>query len=135
MSALLAPHGIDTMTVELPHWRGPDECLHLMSFISPVGDRLAVVYLPLMAVSFVAGDATARVVVHRGPRRGVRNARLGGADPRADAGAGLRGQSRDAGLGQRLLGCDVMAYTGDAVELSHNRAGGPTCLTRPILRA
>ena len=29
-------------------------------------------------------------------------------------------------------GCEVLAYQGD--ELSHNRAGGPTCLTRPILR-
>jgi dimethylargininase len=53
LSALLAPHGIDVMTVDLPHWRGPAECLHLMSFISPVADRLAVVYLPLMSVPFV----------------------------------------------------------------------------------
>ena len=53
LAALLAPHGIETMTVDLPHWRGPDECLHLMSFISPVADRLAVVYLPLMSVPFV----------------------------------------------------------------------------------
>jgi N-dimethylarginine dimethylaminohydrolase len=30
-------------------------------------------------------------------------------------------------------GCEVLVYTGD--ELSHNRAGGPTCLTRPLLRA
>ena len=29
-------------------------------------------------------------------------------------------------------GCSVVAYSGD--EISHNRAGGPTCLTRPILR-
>jgi N-dimethylarginine dimethylaminohydrolase len=37
--------------------------------------------------------------------------------------------------GARLeaAGCEVVNYTGD--ELSHNRAGGPTCLTRPILRA
>ena len=51
--AMLAPYGIETITVDLPHWRGPDECLHLMSFISPVADRLAVVYLPLMSVPFV----------------------------------------------------------------------------------
>jgi N-dimethylarginine dimethylaminohydrolase len=30
-------------------------------------------------------------------------------------------------------GCEVVTYVGN--ELSHNRAGGPTCLTRPILRA
>jgi N-dimethylarginine dimethylaminohydrolase len=29
-------------------------------------------------------------------------------------------------------GCDVVVYTGD--EISHNRAGGPTCLTRPVHR-
>ena len=29
-------------------------------------------------------------------------------------------------------GCEVLEYTGD--EISHNRGGGPTCLTRPLLR-
>ena len=32
----------------------------------------------------------------------------------------------------RAAGCDVTTYTGD--EISHNRTGGPTCLTRPLLR-
>ena len=53
LRALLGPHGIEVMTVDLPHWRGPGECLHLMSMISPVADRLAVVYLPLMSAPFV----------------------------------------------------------------------------------
>lgn len=53
LRALLAPHDIDVLTVDLPHWRGPNECLHLMSFISPIAERLAVVYLPLMSVPFV----------------------------------------------------------------------------------
>ena len=30
-------------------------------------------------------------------------------------------------------GIEVLTYAGE--ELSHNRAGGPTCLTRPIWRA
>src|SRR3954469_17262974 len=132
LAALLAPYGIETITVDLPHWRGPDECLHLMSFISPVADRLAVVYLPLMSVPFVQelqrrewsfievpdeefethgcnvlALAPLRVLVCDGSP--VTRARLEGA------------------------GCEVLVYTGD--ELSHNRAGGPTCLTRPILRA
>ena len=34
--------------------------------------------------------------------------------------------------GRDGAGCEVLVYQGD--ELSHNRAGGPTCLTRPILR-
>ncbi len=132
LNALLAPHGVDIVTVDLPHWRGPNECLHLMSFISPVADRLAVVYLPLMSVPFVEelqrrdwsfievpdeefethgcnvlALAPMRVLVCDGSP--VTRARL------------------------EAAGCEVLAYTGD--ELSHNRAGGPTCLTRPLLRA
>ena len=133
LRAMLAPHGVEVMTVDLPHWRGPGECLHLMSFISPVAERLAVVYLPLMSVPFVAGAAAPRVVVHRGPGRGVRDARLQRAGAGADAGAGLRRQPRSRGLGWRPPAARSLVYKGD--EISHNRAGGPTCLTRPILRA
>jgi arginine deiminase len=32
----------------------------------------------------------------------------------------------------RAAGCDVTVFAGD--EISHNRTGGPTCLTRPLLR-
>ena len=131
LRSLLGPLGIEVMTVELPHWRGPGECLHLMSFISPVAERLAVVYLPLISVPFVEelqrrgwsfievpddefethgcnvlALAPKRVVVCDGSP--VTRARLEAAD------------------------CSVAAYAGD--EISHNRAGGPTCLTRPILR-
>src|SRR6187397_446527 len=38
--------------VPLPHWRGPDDVLHLMSLISPVDSDLAVVYSPLLPVPF-----------------------------------------------------------------------------------
>ena len=32
----------------------------------------------------------------------------------------------------RAAGCDVTVFAGD--EISHNRTGGPTCLTRPLQR-
>jgi len=38
------------MIVHLPHGNGPDECLHLMSFISFLDNDLAAVYSPLMPV-------------------------------------------------------------------------------------
>jgi N-dimethylarginine dimethylaminohydrolase len=45
--------GVDeVITVPLPHWTGPDDCLHLMSIFSPVDHDLAVVYSRLMAVPF-----------------------------------------------------------------------------------
>ena len=132
LSALLRPHGIETMTVDLPHWRGADECLHLMSFISPVADRLAVVYLPLMSVSFVQelqrrGWSFIEVPDEEFETHGCNVLALAPLRLLVCAGSPVTQARLEA------AGCEVMAYTGD--ELSHNRAGGPTCLTRPIWRA
>ena len=132
LSALLAPHGIDTLTVDLPHWRGPNECLHLMSFISPVADRLAVVYLALMSVPFVQelrrrGWSFIDVPDEEFETHGCNVLALAPMRVLVCAGSPVTRTRLQA------AGCDVLVYTGD--ELSHNRAGGPTCLTRPILRA
>ncbi|MCA9859422.1 MAG: arginine deiminase, partial [Thermomicrobiales bacterium] len=53
MQRLLDPLGVTVRSYDLAHYHGPGECLHLMSFISPVGEKLAVVYLPLMPVQLV----------------------------------------------------------------------------------
>jgi N-dimethylarginine dimethylaminohydrolase len=128
---ILAPQGIEVLTVDLPHWRGPSECLHLMSFISPVGERLAVVYPPLMSVPFVQelqrrGWSFIEVPDDEFETHGCNVLAL----------APLRVLVCDGNLVTRgrleAAGCEVVAYTGD--EISHNRAGGPTCLTRPLLR-
>ena len=129
---LLAPHGVEIVTVDLPHWRGPNECLHLMSFISPVADRRAVVYMPLMSVPFVQelrrrGWSFIEVPDEEFETHGCNVLAL--APMRVlicDGSPVTRARLKTAG-------CDVLVYTRD--ELSHNRAGGPTCLTRPILRA
>src|SRR5215211_1682215 len=132
LAALLAPHGIETMTVDLPHWRGPDECLHLMSFISTVADRLAVVYLPLMSVPFVQELqrrwwSFIEVPDEEFETHGCNVLALAPLRVLVCDGSPVTRSRLEA------AGCDVSVYTGD--ELSHNRAGGPTCLTRPILRA
>jgi dimethylargininase len=132
LAALLGPQGIDVMTVDLPHWRGPDECLHLMSFISPVAERLAVVYLPLMSVPFVQelrcrGWSFIEVPDEEFETHGCNVLALAPMWVLVCNGSPITGARLEA------AGCEVVIYTGD--ELSHNRAGGPTCLTRPILRA
>ncbi|MDF2760358.1 MAG: amidinotransferase [Thermomicrobiales bacterium] len=132
LKTLLAPHGVDIMTVDLPHWRGPGECLHLMSFISPVAERLAVVYLPLMSVPFVQelqhrGWSFIEVPDEEFETHGCNVLALAPMRVLVCDGSPVTRARLEA------AGCAVMVYTGE--ELSHNRAGGPTCLTRPILRA
>lgn len=131
LRAILEPHRVEVLTVDLPHWHGPEECLHLMSFISPVAERRAVVYLPLMAVSFVEelqrrGWQFIEVPDEEFNRHGCNVLALAPNQVLVCDGAPVtRGRLEAAG-------CTVTAYMGD--EISHNRAGGPTCLTRPILR-
>ena len=42
--------GDEVVTFDLPHYHGPGEVMHLMSFLSPLDVDLAVAYLPLMPV-------------------------------------------------------------------------------------
>jgi N-dimethylarginine dimethylaminohydrolase len=129
---ILAPYDIDVLTVDLPHWRGPGECLHLMSLISPVAERLAVVYLPLMPVSFIEelrrrGWEFIEAPDEEFDTHGCNVLALAARHVLVCDGNPVTRARLEA------AGCSVVAYTGD--EISHNRAGGPTCLTRPILRA
>ena len=43
----------DVVSFDLPYLNGPAECVHLMSFISPLASDLAVAYLPMMPVRLV----------------------------------------------------------------------------------
>lgn len=128
---ILAAQGVSVLVVDLPHWHGAEECLHLMSFISPVAEKLAVVYLPLMSVPFVQelqrrGWEFIEVPDEEFDRHGCNVLALAPMKVLVCDGAPITRQRL------RDQGCEVLVYQGD--EISHNRAGGPTCLTRPILR-
>lgn len=123
---------VELIIVPLPHWRGPGDVFHLMSILSPVDHDLAVVYSPLMPVSFrerllsgghrlveVSDDEFATMganVLALAPRRCVM----------------LDGNPRTRALLERA-GAHVDVY--DGLEISVKGGGGPTCLTRPILRS
>src|SRR5438552_12431576 len=42
----------EVVVVPLPHWHGPEDVFHLMSFVSPIDRDLFLVYAPLMPVPF-----------------------------------------------------------------------------------
>lgn len=131
LAEIVRPHGIEVLTVDLPHWHGPDECLHLLSLISMLDERLAVVYLPLLAAEFVKllharGIELIEVPDEEFATQGPNVLALG---PRHCL---LLKENQETGRRLRAAGCEVIFYEGD--EISHNRTGGPTCLTRPLLR-
>jgi N-dimethylarginine dimethylaminohydrolase len=115
----------------LPYHTGPDACLHLLSLISIVNDNIAVVYPPLMAVPFwqelqQRGFKLIVVPEEEFPTMGSNVLAL---SPRKCL--MLEGNPVTKHLLEEA-GCEVMTYKGN--ELSLKAEGGPTCLTRPILR-
>jgi len=131
LAALLKSIEIAVIPVPLPYWSGPQDVLHLMSFISLLDDDLAVVYrrlLPVPLFELLAGRGVQLVdvpeeeyrtlgcnVLTLSPRRVVM----------------VRGNPvTKARL--EAAGCHVSEFDGSEICLTG--AGGPTCLTRPLLR-
>ncbi len=131
MGEALAGSGVELVPVQLPYFEGPEACLHLMSLISLVDRDLAVVYRPLLPAPFfqlleergihlidVSDEEFATMgtnVLALAPRRCL-----------------ILEHNHETRRALEAAGCAVVAYRGD--EISLKAEGGPTCLTRPILR-
>jgi N-dimethylarginine dimethylaminohydrolase len=122
--------GIDVVAFDLPHLRGPAECLHLLSLISPLADDLVLGYPPLLPARLLQLLAEREIELVEVP--GDELASLG---PNALALAPRVAlvPEHNAGTRRRLeaAGVDVLVYR--AAELSKGD-GGPTCLTLPLAR-
>jgi N-dimethylarginine dimethylaminohydrolase len=132
MRALLAPHGVDVLSAPLPYGHGPSACLHLMSLISLLDDHTALVDLPWLAVEtvellksrgfkFIEIDYSERDTLACNVLA-LGNNRLLTIE-----------ENRSTNARLRESGFDVRTFPGS--ELCINGSGGPTCLTRPLLRA
>lgn len=131
LTAALRPLGVETVPVPLPWAGGPEACLHLMSLISMLDHDLAVVHLPLLPVPFVELLRDRGIELVEAP-----DDELPTMAPNVLAIAPRRCLALDGNpVTRRRLeaaGCEVLTYRG--AELSLKAEGGPTCLTRPILR-
>jgi N-dimethylarginine dimethylaminohydrolase len=132
LRALLKPKGVEVLPAPLPHGPGPAACLHLMSLISLLDEKTVLVDLPWLAVETVdllrtrgfnlieidysERDTLACNVLSLGEKH-------------------LIALEENAKTNQKLraAGFDVRTFPGS--ELCINGSGGPTCLTRPLLRA
>jgi len=123
--------GVDVIAFDLPHWNGSGEVMHLMSFISPLDRDLAVVYpriAPVRLLELLAEHGIAVVAVpdEEFATQGSNVLALGPRQALAlDGNPETRRRMERAGV-------DVVVYRGE--EISKKGDGGPTCLTRPLLR-
>ncbi len=131
LKAMLTPLGIQVVTVQLPHYKGPSDVFHLMSILSPVDHDLAVVYSPLMPIAFrtellVRGYSLIEVPDEEFDSMGCNVLAIA---PRQCV--IVAGNPKTKKMLEHA-GCTVFEYQGS--EISVKGGGGPTCLTRPMLR-
>jgi dimethylargininase len=117
--------------VDVPYAGGPGECLHLMSVISPVAPALAVVYLPLLPAGLYETLAERCIALVPVPDEELPTLGCNVLAVRPGVVVMADGNPQTAAaLADR--GCEVHTYA--AREIGVNGSGGPTCLTRPLLR-
>lgn len=131
LKKMLSYIGVEVVVAEMPHYKGPSDVFHLMSVFSPVDKNLAVVYSPLMPIPF------RKELINRGydlvevpdaefDSMGCNVLALGPRDCIMVKGNPItKKRLEDAGA-------TVQEYEG--AEISIKGGGGPTCLTRPVLR-
>lgn len=131
LKELLEPFGITIWVASMPHYKGPADVFHLMSVFSPVDKNLAVVYSPLMPIAFRNGllDRGYTLVEVPDSEWDAMGCNVLAIAPRECIMVSGNPVTR-----QRLMeaGCTVHEYDGN--EISVKGGGGPTCLTRPLLR-
>jgi N-dimethylarginine dimethylaminohydrolase len=130
LRALLGP-SVDVVEFDLPHFRGPNECLHLMSCVSPLDVDLAVVYLPMVPVRLleILRDRDVRVVEVADDEFASMGPNVLALGPRIALALEGNPETRRR---METAGVDVRTYIGN--EISRKGDGGPTCLTRPLER-
>jgi len=134
LTAILAEQGVTVHAYDMPIFHGEAACLHLMSFISPVDFKKAVIYAPLMPVAFwqlltgmgytlieaaeadfVESNGLSLNILATAPGKCIM---IDGYPSTVDA--------------MEKAGVEVQVFKGDALCIACE--GGPTCMTRPILR-
>ena len=132
MSSVLLHLARSSGSFDLPYWSGVSEVLHLQSLISLVDVNLAVVYRRMLPVSMY------ELLVNRGIELiDVADSEYDslGCNVLAIAPRQLVMVTGNPVTRSRFVsaGCKVSEFDGSEICLTGS--GGPTCLTRPILRA
>jgi len=135
MRALLSSRdslkNVEVLSAPLPYGTGPSACLHLMSLMSMLDEQTMLVDLPWLAVETVEllkalGFRLIEIEYSERETLACNVLSLGRSRVIAlEENAKTNQRMREAGF-------DVRTFPGS--EICINGAGGPTCLTRPLLR-
>jgi dimethylargininase len=122
---------VEVLAFDLPHLHGPAECLHLLSLLSPLDVDLAVGYPPLIPVRLMEelqrrGVRLVEVPEEEFPTMGPNVLALA---PRVALALEGNPETR-----RRMEAAGVRVHTLRGEEICVKGDGGPTCLTRPLLR-
>jgi dimethylargininase len=132
LRALLGPLGVTVLDYDLPFFTGPEACLHLLSLISPVDTDLAVAYPSLMPTAFWAELKRRGVRLLEVPEEEFLHTQATNVLAVAPRRCIMLDGSPVTRQLLEMADCEVVTFPGE--PLSFKAEGGPTCLTRPVLR-
>ena len=134
LQAILAPQDVTLAAFDLPVWDGEAACLHLLSLVSPLDRDLALVYRRLLPVALYKLLRERGVTCLEAPDEEF--AASSGLNLNVLAVAPRKCIAVDGSPATARLiteaGCEIALFPGDALCVPCE--GGPTCMTRPILR-
>ena len=121
---------VEVLVFDLPHWRGRAEVMHLLSLLSPLAEDLVVAYPPLLPVRLaqLLEEREIEIVPVPDEEFDSMGANVLALAPRVALAVEGNPETRKR---MERAGVEVQTYEG--TELSKGD-GGPTCLTRPLLR-
>ncbi len=131
LKMLLGDCVADLIVVPLPDMEVPGDVFHLMSILSPIDRDLALVYAPLLPHAFTQELETRGFQLVEVPDDEFHTM---GCNVLAVAPRKCIILSGNPVTRTRLEGAGAEVFEIDGDEISHKGAGGPTCLTRPLLR-
>ena len=132
---ILTPFNIEVVSFDLPFFKGPKACLHMMSLISLVDVKKALAYVSLLPIGLVQLLEKKGYDLIEAPEdefvssEGL-NINVLTIKPGICVMISGFSKTREA-----LEKSGVTVHTFDGSSLCIGCEGGPTCLTRPILRA
>jgi N-dimethylarginine dimethylaminohydrolase len=115
----------------LPHWSGPTDVLHLMSLISPLKDKLFLIYEKLIPISFLNFLRSIDINFIHIEESEYETLACNVLPLSEDKCLIVKGNPKTRSIIEKS-GIETLEI--DASEICYKGSGGPTCITRPIQR-